>query len=350
MSRVRISDVARAAGVSLGTVSNALNHPEKVRPDTLKIINETIDRLGFVPHQGARQLAGGQNRVFGLVLPRLDHAFSLQIANGVQAEARAHGYDLLVANAGNDDIIENHYMRYFLGAQMAGVLVQPMAGRSWKPLAQSTSIPTVYLDVHSDSPGNHIAPDNEAQGRLILEHAIECGARRVAVVGEAHFMQLALRVKGICDVARAEGVSIELIGRGDWNTAADGYALGSAIASRPEADRPDFVIGLTDILAAGIIDGIIGKGLRVPDDILVAGCDGNPLAWGGPVPLTTISSPGEEIGRQGVRLLLAEIEGWSSAEVGTIPAPVLIPRSSTANTHAAQKNVDTPDLNLGAYL
>lgn len=346
-----MSDVAREAGVSLGTVSNALNHPEKVRPDTLQQINGVIDRLGFVPNQGARQLAGGESHVFGLVLPRLDHAFSLQIANGAQAEARTNGYDLIIANAGNDDIIENHYMRYFLGAQMAGMLVQPMAGRSWQPSVQSAAIPTVYLDVHSRYPGSYIAPDNEAQGRLMMEHAIDCGARHVAVVGEAAFMQLMLRVKGICDLARGSGVSVELIGHGSWNTAADGFDAGAQLAARDANARPDFVIGLTDVLAAGVIDGIMSAGLRVPGDILVAGCDGNPLAWGGEVPLTTIESPGEEIGRRGVRHLLAQIRDGKPEQVREeLLAPVLLPRASTSVSHDDSGHADVPALNLGEYL
>ena len=64
MAKVKISDVAREAGVSLGTVSNALNHPEKLRPETLKLINETINRLGYLPNQSARQLAGGTTKSF----------------------------------------------------------------------------------------------------------------------------------------------------------------------------------------------------------------------------------------------------------------------------------------------
>jgi len=351
MAKVKIGDVAREAGVSLGTVSNALNHPEKVRPETLEHIHATIERLGYVPNQGARQLAGGESRVFGLVLPRLDHAFSLQIANGAQAEAHANGYDLLIANAGNDDIVENHYMRYFLGAQMAGVLVQPMANRSWKPEHLKGGVPTVYLDVHVHETADCITPDNEAQGRLMMEHAIACGARRVAVVGEARFMQLMLRVRGMCDMARESGASVELIGFGDWNTAVDGYKAGRDLASRDESARPDFIIGLTDVLAAGVVDGILSAGLRVPDDMLVAGCDGNPLAWGGPVSITTIASPGEEIGRKGVQLLLTRLAGTPvDAAMLELAPPTLLARASTAVSREHRNRVDVPNLNLGEYL
>lgn len=351
MAKVKISDVAREAGVSLGTVSNALNHPEKVKPEKLALINETIDRLGYVPNQGARQLAGGKSRTFGLVLPRLDHAFSLQIANGAQSEAHEHGYTLLIANAGNDDILENHYMSYFLGAQVDGVLVQPMADVTWKPARQATAIPTVYLDIHGTAPGIYVAADNEGQGHQIVDHAIECGAKHIAVVGEARFIQLKLRVRGICDAAREAGLDVELVGRGDWNSAADGLEIGRLLADRDADKRPDLVIGLTDVLATGIIDGVQSAGLDVPGDMLVAGCDGNPLAWGGSVPLTTIKSPGYAIGQRGVQLLLAQIAGEELEKthqdlIGTS----LVARLSTAASKAQRKRADTPDLNLGDYL
>lgn len=153
MAKVKISDVAREAGVSLGTVSNALNHPEKLRPETLKLINETINRLGYLPNQSARQLAGGATKSFGLVLPRLDHGFSLQIASGAHNEARKHGYDLLIANADNDDILEDHYLRYFMGTQMSGVMVQPMASPDWHPVMAKMPVPIVHLDIHCSEPG-----------------------------------------------------------------------------------------------------------------------------------------------------------------------------------------------------
>ena len=351
MANVKISDVAREAGVSLGTVSNALNHPEKVKPDKLALINETIERLGYVPNQGARQLAGGKSRTFGLVLPRLDHAFSLQIANGAQSEALAHGYTVLIANAGNDDILEDQYMSYFLGAQVDGVLVQPMADVSWKPTHQASLIPTVYLDIHGTTPGVYVAADNEAQGRMIVEHAIERGAKHIAVVGNAQFVQLKLRVRGICDAAREAGMDVELIGRGDWNNVADGFEVGAMLASRDADKRPDFAIGLTDVLATGLIDGLQSTGLEVPDDMLVAGCDGNPLAWGGTVPLTTIVSPGFAIGQRGVQLLIAQIEGKKLKKTHQdLVESSIVARLSTAASKKQRKQADTPDLNLGDYL
>lgn len=372
MAKVKIIDVAREAGVSLGTVSNALNHPEKVRPDTLKLIQETIDRLGYLPNQSARQLAGGHTKAFGLVLPRLDHGFSLQIASGAHNEARKNGYDLLIANADNDDILEDHYLRYFMGTQMSGVLVQPMAATDWKPPVNSTHTPTVFLDIHSTEPGYFVAANNEAQGRIVAEHAVQCGATRLAVIGRAAFMQLTLRVKGIkLALAQHPEIKLEIIDAGEWNTAADGYSLGAQLAQRASDERPDFVIGLTDVLAAGAIAGLCQNGVLVPYNTRVAGCDGNPLAWSGFMPMTTVAPPGYEIGRRGVQMLMRQIEKderptSTRVQVGArgniIPPapdssspdnhqelvrPFLLERASTAGAVA---DGVSPELNLGAYL
>lgn len=357
MAKVTIQDVAREAGVALGTVSNALNHPNKVKPATLETVRAAMKKLGYTPNQSARLLAGGKNASFGLVLPRLDHGFSLQIANGAHNEARRNGYDLLIANADNDDILEDRYLRYFMGTQMAGILLQPMAVSGWHPEHMDDAIPTVYLDIHSNEPGYYVAADNDAQGELIAQHAISRGAHRVVVFGRAEFMQLVYRASGIGGVAQDNpDVSFEFIDKGSWNLARDGYEIGRALAERPEGTRPDFVIALTDVLATGAIAGILSAGLSVPGDIAVAGCDGNPLAWTGSVALTTVAPPGYEIGRRGVQYLIEQIEVEKLAEMTGEPVdrtqnrqalvrPFLLARASSGANGGKG-----PDLDLGAYL
>lgn len=370
MAKVTIQDVANEAGVSLGTVSNALNHPDKLKPSTLDAVRQAMSRLGFMPNQSARMLAGGRNASFGLVLPRLDHGFSLQIANGAHSEARRHGYGLLIANADNDEILENNYLRYFMGTQMSGVMVQPMASPDWHPAMTKMPVPIVYLDIHCSEPGYYVAADNEAQGRIIAELAIARGAHHITVVGRAAFMQLTLRVLGIHKaLALHPDIKIEVIDAGEWNTAVDGYSIGAQIAERSSDERPDFVIGLSDVLASGVISALIDKGISVPEQVRVAGCDGNPLAWSGSVPLTTVAPPGYEIGRKGVQLLMEQIENKPIAKakrvrigsaVRTVTAgtatedinrqelvrPFLLERASTQ----ASTQTDATAINLGAYL
>ena len=356
MAKVTISDVAREAGVALGTVSNALNHPEKVRPETLKIINDAIAKLDYAPNQSARMLAGGQNASFGLVLPSLEHGISLQIANGANAEARKHGYGLLIANADNDDIQGDRYLRYFMGTQMAGIMVQPMSTYGWKP-ATTPTIPTVYLDFHSDNAGYYVGADNIAQGKLIAEHAVESGATRVAIFGKNEFEKLGMRIDGIRQIMETcPEINCEIVDEGSWNLARDGYAIGYRLAARPAVERPDFIIALSDVLATGAIAGIQAAGLSVPDDIKVAGCDGNPLAWSGNVPLTTIAPPGYEIGRKGVQYLVRQIENGrrQDSELPTenhqeLVRPFLLARASSGVIKSPNDFAD-PELDISGYL
>ena len=372
MAKVKIVDVAREAGVSLGTVSNALNHPEKVRPETRKLIQETIARLGYTPNQSARMLAGGQARVIGLLIPCIDHGFCLQIMGGAQNEAHKHGYGLVVASYATDADLEARYLSYFKGTQLAGVLVHR---QSDDPLSGATdgAAPVVSLDRAEGELS--VVADCVAQGRLIAEHAISCGAEHICVIGRARMGRLSERLEGIRDaLASRPDIALEVLDAGDWRESGDGYSLGSQLARRGANERPDFIIGISDVLASGAIAGVRAEGVEVPGEIRIAGCDGNPLAWTGPLALTTCSPAGYEMGRKGVQLLIEHLHSAQEPErIAVRPGaaalaalsaeprvevvrPFLLARASTlgegANTSAARgtNSPRLPETNLGAYL
>lgn len=360
MGKVTIGDVAREAGVALGTVSNALNHPEKVRPETLKLVNAAIAKLGYAPNQSARLLAGGRNPTIGLVIPRLDHGLSLQVAHGASVEAERAGYGLVLASAEGDAGRETAYARYFAGTQLSGILVQHIA-QGGDPLpVQLGSIPIAYVNVRSDAPGYFVATDNAAQGALVAEHAAMRGARRVAVIGALQTPQMRERLKGLSrTMEKHPDISLDILDEGDGSSAGDGYGLARSLIDRG-ASRPDFIVGLTDVLAAGAIAGAQACGLAVPGDIAISGCDGNPLAWGGTVPLTSCAPTGYEMGRRGVRLLVEQIElARSDASAlareltenhQELVRPFMLMRASTLGADAPVSAMDISGLNLGAYL
>ncbi len=350
---VTITDVAREAGVALGSVSNAFNHPEKVRPETLVRIREAAERLGYAPNQSARILAGGKNRLFGLILPNLDHGVSLQIANGANAEARKHGYGLLIATAQTDEEAARRYRDYFTGTQAAGILVQPPAIKDWRPPRHPLRTPIAFLDIQNDGPGHFVAADNLALGELLARHAFQSGARRVAIIGNPTLNRLALRIEGMRRAFITESdCSFEVTEEGTWNSAHDGLDLGRRLAERPADTRPDFIIALTDTLATGAISGVRAAGLRVPNDIRVAGCDGNPLAWTGPVPLTTVAPIGYEIGRRGVRQLITQIAAGEPEQPlenhQELVRPFLLARASTGVNRS--NDFADPDIDISGYL
>lgn len=381
MTKIRIVDVAREAGVSLGTVSNALNHPERVRPETRKLIEETIDRLGYLPNQSARLLAGGTNRAFGLVLPCYTHGCSVQIANGAHNEAQRSGYDVIVLCANESVENEARYVRLLAGMQLAGILIQPMGEpRRYEELDLPT--PMVYLGA-SNVPQSalSVTADYEVQGSVVAEHVIARGAERIAVIGDPDIPQRAGRLKGIRAALASNGIEhAQIIEEGRSHGSADGARLGAALASRAPGERPDAIIALTDVLAAGAIAGVQACGLSVPDDIMVAGCDGNPLAWSSSVQLTTCSPAGYEFGRKGVQLLVRAIEEAQSERTVTrvrtsaasaafgmltqaerpraaaheVIRPFLLERASTGAGTSARPAANTlagiPEHDIGAYL
>ena len=359
MGKVTIGDVAREAGVALGTVSNALNHPEKVRAETLTVVNEAIRKLGYAPNQSARLLAGGSNPTFGLVVPQLNHGLSLQVASGASVEANRQGYGMLIAAANNDADTEARYLRYFAGTQVAGILVQVTAAADMSRPAQTGRIPVAYLDTASDAPGFFVAADAHAQGGLIATHLASLGIERLTVIGSTAGPREAARLAGIRSVMELHPeIELTVIDEGTPDLAAEGFEIGRRIAAQPDSERADAVIGLTDVLAVGAIAGITQEGLSVPGDIAVAGCDGNPLAWGGDVPLTTCAPIGYEIGRRGVQCLITQIEaikaGTSRAElVGEnhqeLVRPFMLTRASTVGAAPLQAT-DAISLNLGTFL
>lgn len=357
MTKPKITDVAREAHVSLGTVSNAINHPEKVRSDTREAVLAAIERLGYQPNQSARLLAGGRNTALGLILPNLEHGTLIQAAHGASNEAMRHGYTTLIATCDNDPENERRLLRNLSGTQVSGIMLLPVLGDDLRSLP-TPSVPIVFLDVQPVGHDECVSPDWEAQGLLIANHLIAQGARRIAVIGHATSVQMQKRLQGVkAAVAGHDGVGSTVVDAGEWNASGDGYALGVQLARADREARPDAVIGLTDVLAAGALAGVVSTGLGVPDDVKVAGCEGNPLAWIGPIGLTTCSPSGYEMGRRAVRVLIEALSenrrtGQQHPRREYI-RPFLLARESTGTVRALDGSISTisiPELDAGAYL
>ncbi|QWT17487.1 LacI family transcriptional regulator [Collinsella sp. zg1085] len=360
MARPTIQDVAREAGVALGTVSNVLNHPNRVRSSTKKRVQNAMETLGFTPNQSARLLAGGESTMLGLVVPRLTHGYSLQIVSGVQREAERYGHHVWIANAADDVAAMAVCIQQFLSAQVAGLVIQSFDGHPLRNMAVPSRTALSCMDVQGSEPGYFAVADSQAEGTLVAEHLIAAGARHIAVLGISKHRAHQDRAQGIASVAQQSlEVHFEFIEEGDWCSASDGYELGERLAARQKSERPDALLALSDVLAVGAIAGVQAAGLQVPDDMLVAGCDGNPLAWTGGVPLTTVVPSGYEVGRRAVQQIMEQFDLAKLGELTGEPAPrvvdvhqaivrpFLLPRESTG---AMQKHGAKPDLNVGAYL
>ena len=342
--RPTLPDVASRAGVSIGTVSHVLNHPHRVTPATRDKVLSAISELGFSRNAMASALASGSTRTVGLVVPTLRNSLFTDVAEGAQRAARDRGLNLQLASADSDLVQQNAQLEFLDAARVLGLLLAPMedSGVSIERLRRHGR-PVVVLN-YASQPGDvcTVLVDNEQVGYLAARHLIDQGRRRLAYVAGRYDLQpVALRRDGIrraVAAARADlGEEVELVEvTVDGLDAPDGAIAGRRLLAggrRP----PDGVIAVTDLLAMTVVNQLLSAGLAVPEDVAVIGCDHNSAAWGGAIPLSSVTMEGERMGEIAVRLLLDELEQGPQrhAHEVVVLEPRLVLRESTVGRSIA---------------
>lgn len=334
-------DVARHVGVSIATVSNVLNRPEKVTEATAERVRAAIAELGFVRNDAARSLATGTNRSLGMVLADLDNSLFVDMAHGAQENADQAGMPLVLGNAACNISRQESYLDLFDEARVAGVLLAPMEdSRLGIERMRAHGRQIVLLNYVQDGADCcTVLVDNEMVGYLAARHLIDQGRKRIAfIVGREYYQPVQARHVGVKRAVEEAGdVNLEEV-----HTAGllfeDGEQVAADLAKRPSAELPDGVVAVTDEIGNGLIDALLRSGTAtVPGDIAVVGCEDNRSARGGPVALTTVHLAGTAMGEAAVQLLLDELESGPEHEHRTLMlAPALVMRASSSTVELAQ--------------
>ncbi|PRA82186.1 LacI family DNA-binding transcriptional regulator [Microbacterium sp. MYb66] len=308
---VSVRDVAAAAGVSVGTVSNVLNQPDKVAAATVQRVQAVIAELGFVRNDAARQLRAGRSRSIGLVVPDAGNPFFADVARGAEARADDDLLSVLLGNSDEDPVREDNYLDLFREQRVNGVLITPASDDVDKLVrVQSAGIPVVLVDHEvAGSAFCSVSVDDVEGGFLAAQHLLQIGRRRLVFVGgPGSITQVAHRLEGARRaVDEVPGATLEVI-RMPALTVLHGRAAGEEIAAREGADRPDAIFAANDLLAVGLLQALtMFRTLRVPEDIALVGYDDIDFATATVVPLTSIRQPAQLIGRTAVELLLRSI-------------------------------------------
>ena len=335
MAAVSVRDVAALAGVSLGTVSNVLNSPERVSPATQKRVLEAIEMLGFVRNDAARQLRAGRSRSIGLVVLDIGNPFFTDLAEGAEDRAAEEGFTLLLGNSHDTAARETRHLELFEEQRVRGVLISPVGEIEPQLIRlRSRGIPSVLVDRSiSDPTFSSVSVDDVAGGALAVAHLLQIGRRSIAFVGgPTRIRQVSDRLQGASHaIAAAGGATLEVLST-DALTVLEGRRIGAALAGRPVASRPDGVFAANDLLATGLLQGLsMLSSLRVPDDIALVGYDDIAFASATIVPLTSIRQPSALIGRTAIDLLLAESEAAEGHQPRQVVfEPELVVRESTS--------------------
>lgn len=331
---VSVRDVAVAAGVSVGTVSNVLNRPDRVAAATVERVNAAIADLGFVRNDAARQLRAGRSRSIGLIVLDVGNPFFTDVARGAEKRAAEGGFSILLGNSDESPSREGGYLDLFEEQRVHGVLISPVAEDL--PRLRKTrdrGIPVVLVDREApDHSFSSVAVDDVAGGRTAVEHLIGLGRRRIAFVGGPESIrQVADRLSG-ARIAASEraGVALEYVPTSSLTVRA-GAEAAAEFLSRASSRRPDAVLAANDLVSIGVLQTAMIAGMRPPDDLAIVGYDDIDFAATAAVPLTSMRQPASLIGHTAVDLLLGEAEQGEGFEPRQIVyQPELVVRRSTS--------------------
>ncbi len=333
MSVASIRDVAAAAGVSVGTVSNVLNRPQSVPEKTFARVQDAIRELGYVRNDAARQLRAGRSTTVGLIVLDARNPFFTDVARGSEDEASTHGVSVILGNSDESASREARYLDLFEEQRVRGVLISPLGDDEERlRRLRANGTPVVLVDRSSvDSQLSSVAVDDVAGGRIAAAHLVEVGRRRLAFVGgPTSIRQVSDRLSGAREVVEdTPGTSLEVI-ETTALTVLEGRRIGRELLERSATDQPDAVFAANDLVAIGLLQGLMMLGsLRVPDDIALIGYDDIDFASAAVVPLSSVRQPSQEIGSSALRILLEEADDGDLAPRRIVFTPELVARTST---------------------
>ena len=307
-ARAGVKDVARRAGVSVGTVSNVLNRPDAVATATRERVEAAMAELGFVRNASARQLRAGRSQTVGAILMDLSNPFYTELARGIEDRLATDDHTLMLCSSDEDADREARYLRLFAEQGVRGVLVTPFSTTKerLRQLAR-LGIPAVLIDSRSTRVSS-VGVDNVAGAKAAVAHLLEQGHRRIGFVnGPLEIQQCHDRAAGAEAAVVEAGLTPDdvLVKRTvDPMNADQGQRAIAALLDAGSGVTAVFCVN--DIVALGVMRELRLRHLAIPDDIAVIGYDDIHFAAELMTPLTSVRQPMNQLGWTAVDLLLSE--------------------------------------------
>lgn len=327
MGKVTIKDVAREAGVSISTVSNALNDVDVLKPETKQHILEVAKRLHYIPNLNGRNLKCKETKVIGLFVTSLKGPYFVTLADSIFRECIKNGYELNVFVTWDNASAMNN----ILGKRVDGcIILDNTISEKGAKRVQEYEIPAVFLDRELTAKRiSSVVFDSEKDGRMAAEYLISKGARKLGFIqGYPGNFDAALRFKGFREGLQSFGISLEpdYILEGSFEK----EVAESSIRAFLEKGLPipDAFFAANDLSAIGAIEALTEAGHQVPKDIMVIGVDDIEQGeWFKPT-LTTIKTGFKEQGAIAVRKLIKLINEEETGTIERLPGKVIERESS----------------------
>jgi LacI family transcriptional regulator len=325
---VTIKDVARAAGVSPSTACRALSTPALVSASARERVVRAASDLDYQPNRAARGLITGRTGNLGMIVPDLANPFFPGVVKGMQARAREADYAVFLADADEDPALEASLVKALAQEVDGIVLCSPrMSEADLRSIVANTPLVLLNRRVGKTS---SVTVDNSDGMRQAVAHLTAFGHRRIAYVGGPRSSwSHRERLRGLRAVSA--GADVELVELGNVLPQFEG---GVAAADLVLAAGVTAVIAYNDLVALGLLNRFHARGVAVPADISVIGCDDIALSAMGNPSLTTVALPMGQIGRAGVDLLLQLVNTQDRRATNRRELPTqLMVRGSTGPAH-----------------
>ncbi|MDO3686758.1 LacI family DNA-binding transcriptional regulator [Micromonospora sp. C28ISP2-4] len=306
--RVKMSDVARTAGVSVATVSKVVNGRYGVAQATVERVQQVIHELGYEASLGAQSLRSHRTNVLGILVAEFE-PFSTELLKGASREVAGSGYQLLAYSSGDGEGAAIGWERRSL-ARLSGTLIDGAVIVTPTVVETKHGFHVVAVDPHTGPSGlPTVDSDNFAGAVLATDYLLSLGHRRIAhISGRPDLESARLREAGFRKAMADAGVAVDeqLVRVGGFRTETAASTAAELLAL---PDRPTAIFAGNDLSAISTVDVARGLGLGVPDDLSVIGFDNIPESALVDPPLTTIRQPLQRMGAESLRLLIDLIAG-----------------------------------------
>nr|WP_145552878.1 LacI family DNA-binding transcriptional regulator [Variovorax boronicumulans] len=326
-----IKDVARAARVSVTTVSHVVNKTRFVSEEGRHRVEQAIRELGYVPSAVARSLQRSATNTLGMLIPNSSNPYFAEIVRGIEDRCFGAGYNLVLCNTDDEPRRQGMVLQVLAERRVDGLIVVSSGEDPALPgLLAGLRMPTVMVDREIDTLPCDLVETAHMQGALLaVQHLATLGHRRIACIGGPAGVATAdQRAEGWRMALATLGLpSAGLLHAGDF-TSEGGYAAMHAILR--QTPRPSAVFVANDLMAIGALCAAHECGVSVPDDLSLVGFDDIELARFACPPLTTVAQPKQRIAAMAVDMLLERIEGRRQDARKVVLQPELRVRASTA--------------------
>jgi LacI family transcriptional regulator len=321
-----IRDVAKLAGVSISTVSLALNKTGPVSADTQNRVWEAALAVGYAPNPVAQSLKSGRTRLIGMIVGDVGNPFFGRLLKEVERLALEKQHLVIVSDSGTDPARERAILDHLSSQRVAGILLSPH-GSSPEHVEhiRRLQMPMVLIDHKVEGlEADFVASDNVLASAMLTEHVIRFGHRRIAhIAGKPGLYTSYMREKGFRDTMAGAGIEVDesLVVDGQYD-GERAYAQAMRLLTR--ADRPTAILAANNVMALGTLQAINDLGFRCPDEISLTSIDDVP--WGNVIQprITMVVQPVDEMARIATECLMERI----NARGATIPPRdfILIPK------------------------